>query len=54
MTIIIQCDGYSRVIRPGDWTKERFDGSVSKLVEAMTGSDLKRGIKNFKFYDYES
>ncbi len=35
------------VIRPS----EKFDGSVAKLVEAVTGSDNARGIKYYHHYE---
>ena len=45
-TIIIRYKDHTRIIRPSD----DFDGSVSKLVEAITLSDYRKGIKTFKNY----
>ena len=45
-TIIIRYKDHTRIIRPSD----SFDGSVSKLVEAITLSDYRKGIKTFKNY----
>ncbi len=36
-----------RVIRPS----EKFDGSVAKLVEAVTGSDNSGGLKYYHHYE---
>jgi len=36
-----------RVIKPSD----KFDGSVEKLVEAVTGSDLREGKKMYHHYE---
>ena len=47
MTIIIHCKNHVRVIHP----TPLFDGSVSKLVEAVTQSDYNRGIRNFEYYE---
>ncbi len=37
----------TRVIKPS----EKFDGSVAKLVESVTGSDLSKGIKMYHHYE---
>jgi len=43
--IIFQTDGTTRVIKPLQCE------NILKLVEAITGSDLKHGIKNWTSYD---
>jgi hypothetical protein len=48
MQIIIRVsEKVTRVISPS----KSFDGSVGKLVEHITGSDLSQGIKLWKSYE---
>lgn len=47
MVITIKFKNHVHVIRPS----EHFDGSVAKLVEAITNSNYRKGIKNYLSYD---
>ena len=50
MTIIIEYKTHMHVIRPKVDGEPKFDGSISKLVEAVTLSNYRKGIKTFKKY----
>ena len=47
MVITIKFKTHTHVIRPS----EKFDGNVPKLVEAITNSNYRKGIKNYLSYE---
>lgn len=47
MIIIKMKDGSTRTIKPSSDGPNRFTGDAFKLVEALTNSDTRGGVKNY-------
>jgi hypothetical protein len=50
VTIFIYYDPLGKVTRVIN-TSDKFDGSVGKLVEALTDSDNERKVKNYHHFE---